>query len=109
MRRSPRFRWSQVAIKTSLDIFYFHVQFDLSVALTDSPALSRDEFTPIWQRVGEAGQKLMTIGSGADVEQVKSKLQALGVAYVAQRQTDSGTVIYTSALTSNNCSVLGEA
>ena len=48
----------QVAIKTSLDIFYFHVPFDLSAVLVENAALSRDDFTPIWQRVGEAGQNL---------------------------------------------------
>lgn len=52
---------------------------------------------------------MISMGRAADVEQVKSKLQAMGVCYVAQRQTDEGTLIYTSAQTSNNCSVLGEA
>ena len=32
--------------------------FDLSAVLVENAALSRDDFTPIWQRVGEAGQNL---------------------------------------------------
>merc|ERR1712176_1635575 len=46
----------QVAIKNTLDIFYFNVTFDLPAVLLESGALARDQFTQIWQRVGESGQ-----------------------------------------------------
>lgn len=101
----------QVAIKTSLDIFYFHVQFDLSVVLVENAALSRDDFTPIWQRVGEAGQKMAIIPMDRplDSEMVKSRMAQDNICYVAQRQLEDGSVaLYTSAQTSNNCSVLAE-
>eukprot|EP00913_Durusdinium_trenchii_P011035 g10359.t1 len=78
----------QVAIKTSLDIFYFHVQFDLSTVLLEDAALSRDEFTPIWQRVGEGGQKvtMINLDRPLDAETLKGRLQAENICYVAQRQ-----------------------
>mmetsp|Transcript_14468 Transcript_14468/g.27129 ORF Transcript_14468/g.27129 Transcript_14468/m.27129 type:complete len:628 (-) Transcript_14468:64-1947(-) len=101
----------QVAIKTSLDIFYFHVQFDLSVVLIENAALTREEFTPIWQRVGEAGQKShqISLDRPLDAEMVKSRLALDNVHYVAQRQVEDGSVLlYTSAQTLNNCSVLSE-
>lgn len=101
----------QVAIKTSLDIFYFHVQFDLSVVLVENAALSRDDFTPIWQRVGEAGQKVAMIPMDRplDSEMVKSRMAQDNICYVAQRQLEDGSVaLYTSAQTSNNCSILAE-
>ncbi|CAK9016767.1 Beta-adaptin-like protein C (At-bC-Ad) (At-betaC-Ad) (AP complex subunit beta-C) (Adaptor protein complex AP subunit beta-C) (Beta-adaptin C) (Clathrin assembly protein complex beta large chain C) [Durusdinium trenchii] len=101
----------QVAIKTSLDIFYFHVQFDLSTVLLEDAALSRDEFTPIWQRVGEGGQKvtMINLDRPLDAETLKGRLQAENICYVAQRQLDDGSVLlYTSAQTVNNCSVLSE-
>ncbi|CAE7343540.1 BETAC-AD [Symbiodinium pilosum] len=101
----------QVAIKTSLDIFYFHVQFDLAAVLLENTALSREEFTPIWQRVGEAGQKVhaISVDRPLDPESVKSRLALDNVHYVAQRQVDDGSVLlYTSAQTLNNCSVLSE-
>ncbi|CAJ1378128.1 unnamed protein product [Effrenium voratum] len=101
----------QVAIKTSLDIFYFHVQFDLSAVLVESGALTRDDFTPIWQRVGEAGQKVAMISMARpmDAEAVKAQLAADNVHYVAQRQVDDGSVLlYTSSQTPNNCTVLSE-
>eukprot|EP00434_Breviolum_minutum_P003273 symbB.v1.2.002881.t1/scaffold153.1/size296260/3 len=101
----------QVAIKTSLDIFYFHVPFDLSAVLVENAALSRDDFTPIWQRVGEAGQKVAMISMDRpmDVEAVKSRMANDNISYVAQRQLEDGSVaLYTSSQTSNNCTILAE-
>ncbi|CAE7227427.1 AP1B1 [Symbiodinium sp. CCMP2592] len=101
----------QVAIKTSLDIFYFHLQFDLSAVLLENAALTREEFTPVWQRVGEAGQKVHVISMDrpTDSESVKSRLALDNVHYVAQRQVDDGSVLlYTSAQTVNSCTVLSE-
>ncbi|CAE7745959.1 BETAC-AD [Symbiodinium necroappetens] len=101
----------QVAIKTSLDIFYFHLQFDLSAVLLENAALTREEFTPVWQRVGEAGQKVHVISMDrpTDSESVKSRLALDNVHFVAQRQVDDGSVLlYTSAQTVNSCTVLSE-
>ncbi|CAE8595305.1 unnamed protein product, partial [Polarella glacialis] len=78
----------QVAIKNSLDIFYFNIAFELSVVLVESGNLTRDQFTPVWQRVGEAGQKITMINMERvfDAEAVKSRLALDNVHYVAQRQ-----------------------
>merc|ERR1740120_297479 len=44
----------QVAIKNSLDVFYFNVPFDLSVVLVKNADANRDRFTQLWQSVGVA-------------------------------------------------------
>ncbi|CAK0844808.1 unnamed protein product, partial [Prorocentrum cordatum] len=101
----------QVAIKNSLDIFYFNVPFDLSVALVESGAIGRDQFTGIWQRVGEAGQHTTTINVDRPInaETARSRLTPGNVHYVAQRQVDEQTVrMYLSAATTNNCAILAE-
>jgi len=101
----------QVAIKNSLDIFYFNVPFDLSVALVESGALGRDQFTGIWQRVGEAGQHTTTINVDRPInaDTARSRLTPGNVHYVAQRQVDEQTVrMYISAATTNNCAILAE-
>merc|ERR1719410_2297427 len=51
----------QVAIKNSLDVFYFNVPFDLPVALSEGGGLTREAFTQVWQRVGDARQSTTTI------------------------------------------------
>jgi len=101
----------QVAIKNSHDIYYFNVPFDLSVALVESGAIGRDQFTGIWQRVGEVGQHTTTINVDRpmNADTARSRLAAGNVHYVAQRQVDEQTVrMYISAATTNNCAILAE-
>jgi len=101
----------QIAIKSSLDVFYFHIPFDASVVLVEGSALARDLFTPVWQKVGEAGQsvQMVNLDRAMDSETVKSRLAQENVYYVAQRQAEDGSVLmYMSAQTCNNCSILSE-
>eukprot|EP00933_Yihiella_yeosuensis_P026461 TRINITY_DN20532_c0_g1_i1.p1 TRINITY_DN20532_c0_g1~~TRINITY_DN20532_c0_g1_i1.p1 ORF type:complete len:896 (+),score=218.06 TRINITY_DN20532_c0_g1_i1:73-2760(+) len=101
----------QIAIKNSLDVVYFNVNFDVSAVFAESGGLSREQFTPIWQQVGEGGQKVQMLTSDRplDFEAVKARLALENIHYVAQRQVDENTVlIYTSATTSNNCVILSE-
>mmetsp|Transcript_46431 Transcript_46431/g.135258 ORF Transcript_46431/g.135258 Transcript_46431/m.135258 type:complete len:217 (+) Transcript_46431:39-689(+) len=101
----------QVAIKNSLDIFYFNVPFDLPVALAEVPALSRDGFSQVWQRVGDARQSNSTVNTEVrlNADQVKARLAYDNVQYVAQRQVDASTLLlYVSCSTVNNCVVVGE-
>eukprot|EP00931_Biecheleriopsis_adriatica_P018408 TRINITY_DN12912_c0_g1_i1.p1 TRINITY_DN12912_c0_g1~~TRINITY_DN12912_c0_g1_i1.p1 ORF type:complete len:908 (+),score=244.05 TRINITY_DN12912_c0_g1_i1:69-2792(+) len=101
----------QVAIKNSMDIFYWNVEFGLPAVLLESGALSREEFTPIWQRVGEAGQKLqqVNISSPMDAETAKNLLKHDNIHFVAQRTVDdSSVVVYVSAKTTNNGIILAE-
>jgi len=99
----------QVAVKNSLDIFYFNVPFDLSAVLVEGAAMTRDQFTAIWQRVGDAGQSNTVVNAnGMDAETVKRYLAFDNVNYVAQRQVDGALLLYMSATTSNNCVVTAE-
>uniref|UniRef100_A0A7S1PK62 Beta-adaptin appendage C-terminal subdomain domain-containing protein n=1 Tax=Alexandrium catenella TaxID=2925 RepID=A0A7S1PK62_ALECA len=99
-----------VAIKNSLDVFYFNVGMDLTALLVEGAALSRDGFTEVWQRVGEARESRMQVNSERPLtaDAVRSRLALDNVQYVAQRQVDDQTVlIYTSATTTNNIVILG--
>lgn len=101
----------QIAIKNSLDIFYLNVPFDLTAVLLESGGLSREVFTPVWQKVGEAGQKvsMVALPQPMDAETMKSQLALDNVHFVAQRNAEDGsTMFYTSAQTSNNCTILSE-
>mmetsp|Transcript_78628 Transcript_78628/g.163432 ORF Transcript_78628/g.163432 Transcript_78628/m.163432 type:complete len:890 (-) Transcript_78628:222-2891(-) len=100
----------QVAIKNSLDIFYFNVPVDLAVLLVEGAALTRDQFTQVWQRVGDAQQSTISVSlsSSMDAETVKRFLAFDNVHYVAQRQVDGATLMYMSATTCNNCTITAE-
>merc|ERR1711862_318561 len=99
----------QVAIKNSLDVFYFNVPFDLAVVLVETAALTRDQFTQVWQRVGDGGQSNVSLSVGSmDSESIKRSLAFDNVQYVAQRQADGATLMYMSAMTCNNCTITAE-
>merc|ERR1719272_1245859 len=50
----------QIAIKNSLDIFYFNVPFDLSAVMVEGGGVAKDLFTQVWQKVGEGKQHVIT-------------------------------------------------
>merc|ERR1712061_176856 len=100
----------QVAVKNSLDIFFFNVPFDLPAVLIEGGALGRDQFTTIWQRCeSRQHQTTITVERPLNSDAVRSRLALDNVHYVAQRQVDDGTtLLYTSATTANNCAILAE-
>jgi len=99
----------EVAIKNSLDVFYFNVAFELPVVLVEGGALGREQFAEIWQRVGEAREHTMAVSTdrSLSIDAARSRLALDNVHYVAQRQVDDGTtLVYASATTTNNCVIL---
>eukprot|EP00928_Gymnodinium_smaydae_P070777 TRINITY_DN54548_c0_g1_i1.p1 TRINITY_DN54548_c0_g1~~TRINITY_DN54548_c0_g1_i1.p1 ORF type:complete len:917 (-),score=185.79 TRINITY_DN54548_c0_g1_i1:76-2430(-) len=92
----------QVAVKNSLDVFYFNVPFDISCVLTEGPALTRDQFSGVWQGVGE-GRQHTTEGHtdrALSEDDVRQQLQGINVHYVAKRGVDASTHVYVAATTS---------
>lgn len=101
----------QIAIKNSLDIFYFNVPFDLSAVLMENGGVAKDLFTQVWQKVSEAKQHLITGNADRTLtpDSVKNALALDNVTYVAQRQKDDDTMfVYVSSTTTNNCVLLAE-
>jgi AP-1 complex subunit beta-1 len=100
----------QVAIKNSLDIFYFNVPFDLSVVFLDAP-VAKDLFTQVWQRVGEGQQTLLQgqVPAAMTADGLRNLLQSENIGYVAQRQKDEDTTfVYVAATCTNNVVLLAE-
>jgi len=101
----------QVAIKNSLDIFYFNVPFDLPVVLREAPALGRDEFMQLWQKVGDARQSTTSVNCPVrlNADHVKARLAFDNIQFVAQRQVDPSTLLlYVSCSTVNQVVVTAE-
>lgn len=101
----------QIAIKSSLDIFYFNVPFDLSAVLIENGGVPKDQFTQVWQKVGEGKQHVITANADRTLtaDSVKSSLAADNVTYVAQRQKDDDTMfVYVSSTTTSQHVVLAE-
>jgi AP-1 complex subunit beta-1 len=100
----------QVAIKNSLDIFYFNVPFDVSAVFLEAP-VAKDLFTQVWQKVGEGSQTRIDgqVASPMTADSLRNLLQSENIGYVAQRQKDEETTyVYVAATCSNNVVLLAE-
>merc|ERR1712232_200731 len=100
----------QVAIKNSLDVFYFNVPFDLTCVLLEGPILSRDQFSSVWQGVGEGRQYASegVMQAPLNEEDVRQRLTAANVHYVAKRGVDNATHIYVAATATSNAVITAE-
>eukprot|EP00927_Polykrikos_kofoidii_P013220 TRINITY_DN1574_c0_g1_i2.p1 TRINITY_DN1574_c0_g1~~TRINITY_DN1574_c0_g1_i2.p1 ORF type:complete len:906 (-),score=163.92 TRINITY_DN1574_c0_g1_i2:227-2944(-) len=101
----------QAAVKNSLDIFYFNVPFDLNAVLVEASGFDRDQFTQIWQSVGEGRQQSWSGNFEKPLtdEALRSKLASDNVQYVAKRNVDDNTtLVYFAATTTNNLVVCTE-
>lgn len=100
----------QIAIKNSLDVFYFNVPFDLSAVLLEN-GLTQEQFTQIWQGVGEARQhsSVVQIERPLNAEDARGRLAQDNIHFVGQGKVDdSTTLLYLSATCSNNCQITAE-
>lgn len=101
----------QVAVKCSLDIFYFSIPFCLSVVLVDNPAAAAQEFfRDTWQRIGEARQ-LTSIGQvqqKVPPQAAIQRMQQYSISFVAQRPVNDVDFLYFSCTTTNKLIVLCE-
>merc|ERR1719272_503270 len=50
----------QIAIKNSLDIFYFNVPFELPSVLIENGGVPKETFTQVWQKVSDQRQSVRT-------------------------------------------------
>jgi len=101
----------QIAIKNSIDVYYFHVPFELPVVLQEGAAIDRDRFSSIWQSVGEQRQISWAGNTSSPLsdETIKTSLALDNVHYVAKRTIDdSNTVVYVAAATTNNLVICAE-
>lgn len=100
----------EVAIKTSLDVFYLSIGYDLSAVLIDGKPLPQDQFQQLWQRapperkarcVGQLAQKVTP-------EMVIARLQQYYCYLTVQTQGPDSDVLYVSAVTTMKLGVLCE-
>lgn len=100
----------QMAVKCSLDIFYFSVPYSVSDVLEDRGPIHKELFRQQWQALGEAkqaafmGMAQRPLGAQETTRLLKPKRVNL----VAQRAAESYDALYYSAVTTNNLLVLLE-
>ncbi|KAL8448607.1 hypothetical protein Emag_003922 [Eimeria magna] len=100
----------QMAVKCSLDIFYFSVPYSVAEVLEDRGPIHKELFRQHWQALGEAKQAVF-MGAAQQPLNTHDATQLLKVRrvnLVAQRAADTYDVLYYSAVTTNNLLVLLE-
>lgn len=101
----------QVALKTSIDVFYFNVKFDLSVLLLETGAVDTEKFREIWQRVGDANQVCVGGNSANGVltpAGIQNDMAGINCNFVASRESGDNDFLYFAATMTNNALVLFE-
>merc|ERR1712224_429893 len=95
-----------VAIKCSVDVFYFSVPYDLSFVLVEPApqAISKETFGSRWSSASDA-QKMATRGtlqSQVSPDQLKQRLRTYYTLFVAQQEDERVAYMYFASCTCNN-------
>ncbi|KAJ1654075.1 hypothetical protein IWQ61_005926 [Dispira simplex] len=100
----------QVALKSSLGIFYFQMLFLLHILFQEDARLEQNDFLSAWKEIPDAMQKLTTVYSlnYTSMLQVRQKLHRNNIFTVAERVVDGMTHFYASAKTLDGSVFLSE-
>lgn len=100
----------EVALKTSLDVFFFNVGFDLSAVLADSGPVSQDTFKGTWERI-PPDQKMKSVGQLAQrvtPDMLKARMKQYFCYFIIGREDATTEYAYFCATTSNNFQIFCE-
>eukprot|EP00919_Chromeraceae_sp_WS-2016_P037731 GHVR01090104.1.p1 GENE.GHVR01090104.1~~GHVR01090104.1.p1 ORF type:complete len:900 (-),score=178.13 GHVR01090104.1:53-2752(-) len=92
----------QIAVKCSLDVFYFTCAYDFGCVLKGNiSAVDKDTFKQTWTKLGDTKQLSLMATAGAPLPSasVVHSLGAVGVNLVAQRTADTFESLYLSCQT----------
>jgi len=102
----------EVAIRNSVDVFYFSVGYDLSVVLVDREPMPTEIFGQRWGLIPQ-DQKLRCIGEWPanfvpSQEQLIHRMRQFHVGCVTIQENPGSQLLYFSAVTINNLTVMCE-
>ena len=101
----------QIAVKCSLDVFYFQTPCMFSVVLAENGRLSKEDFKTFWSSTeGEFSHSIQNIdNSHKQAEGLQKRMEDNNVFFIAGRLNESGeNVLYFSAKSNSGIVVLSE-
>jgi AP-1 complex subunit beta-1 len=101
----------QIAVKCSLDVFYFQCPCMFSVVLVESGRLSKEDFKSVWSSTeGEFSHSIQNINASHKApDDLQRRLELNNVFFIAGRLNESNeNVMYFSSKSCNNVTVLCE-
>ncbi|KAJ1975225.1 hypothetical protein H4R34_004417 [Dimargaris verticillata] len=100
----------QIALKTSLGVFYFQTSFLLHILLVEAGQLEQNSFLSTWQEIPDAMQKIGTVYSlqYQSMLDLRQKLHRNNIFTIAERAVNQMTHFYLSAKTVDGSTFLTE-
>lgn len=100
----------QVAIRTNVDIFYFHVPYDIFVVFVENFKMEKDIFKKKWQIIEDSKESTLiatsTIGITSDT--LVKRMAMFNISLIARKTVNDMQVYYFACLTTNNLVILSE-
>ena len=87
----------QVAIKNSIDIYYFQDSIPFFVLLGEDGQLHKSEYLQTWGNIPDKNERSKDIVIQTNSELIKQKLSFANIFFIAQRKLDNSDVLYFSA------------
>ncbi|KAJ1973877.1 hypothetical protein H4R35_003889 [Dimargaris xerosporica] len=100
----------QIALKTTLGVFYFQTSFLLHILLVEAGQLEQNSFLSTWQEIPDAMQKVGTVYSlrYQSMLDLRQKLHRNNIFTIAERTVNQMTHFYLSAKTVDGSTFLTE-
>jgi AP-1 complex subunit beta-1 len=101
-----------MAMKCSLDIFYFQTPCMLSVLMAGNGELDRDQYKETWKSIPDTNEYTHTIptihASYQNTEALKKRLMDNNIFFIAERRPDNEVVSYYSLRLTSGQVILAE-
>lgn len=100
----------EVAVKCSLDVFFFNVGYDLSVVLASTGPVAQDAFGKTWQSVPNErkGRTQGQMATKVTPQAVIDRCKQYCLYFVVRREGPDSDLMYFSAKTANGLTVFCE-
>ncbi|ANQ08691.1 AP complex subunit beta [Plasmodium coatneyi] len=100
----------QVAIKTSIDIFYFNVPYDIFIVFVENFNMEKDIFKKKWQLIEDSKESILMASSPMVITSdiLIKRMKIFNISLIARRNVNNMELYYFACLTTNNLVILSE-
>ncbi|EUD68402.1 hypothetical protein C922_01424 [Plasmodium inui San Antonio 1] len=100
----------QVAIRTSIDIFYFNVPYDIFIVFVENFNMEKDIFKKKWQLIEDSKESILMASSPMVITSdiLIKRMKIFNISLIARRNVNNMELYYFACLTTNNLVILSE-
>ncbi|CAA9988554.1 AP-1 complex subunit beta, putative [Plasmodium knowlesi strain H] len=100
----------QVAIKTSIDIFYFNVPYDIFIVFVENFNMEKEIFKKKWQLIEDSKESILMASSPMVITSdiLIKRMKIFNISLIARRNVNNMELYYFACITTNNLVILSE-